>query len=218
MTPTHTHRWGGTMTNRRYRNMAKPLILLQRRSLIKNQNMVPNSSKKSLVIAGSRLANLRRVHMRDPLAGAHKEGPQPLSEVRKNAHAANARECTLTGTLFECRAYVLVHLLTRTWSLPRALRLLWHARASRQARHSWLGRRRPNHLCDFCTTPSFTAFWRARALMRLWSARARLNRLDIVGRVEAYSTVLATLAPVLPSQVFWRARVLRRLWRARARD
>jgi hypothetical protein len=32
-------------------------------------------------------------------------------------------------------------------------------------------------------------------------ARARLDRLDIVGRVEAYSTVIATLAPVLLSQV-----------------
>jgi hypothetical protein len=72
--------------------------------------------EKSLsVIAGSRLlTNLRRVQIRDPLAGAHKEGSQPLSEERKSAHAANARECTLTGTLFECRAYVLVHLLTRT--------------------------------------------------------------------------------------------------------
>jgi len=96
--------------------MAKPLILLQHRSLIKkkpknNGSKFLNLQKeeKSLsVIAGSRLANLRRVQIRDPLAGAHKEGPQPLSEVRKNADAANALERTLTyaiwNALYICRA------------------------------------------------------------------------------------------------------------------
>jgi hypothetical protein len=38
--------------------------------------------------------------------------------------------------------------------------------------------------------------------MRLCRARARLYRLDIVGGIEAYSTVLATLAPALLILVF----------------
>jgi hypothetical protein len=86
--------------------MAKPLILLQRRSLIKNQKHGFQihqfaAVRKVSVIAGSRLANLRRVQIRDPLAGAHKEGSQALSEVRKNADAANALE------------HILVHIRAR---------------------------------------------------------------------------------------------------------
>jgi hypothetical protein len=58
--------------------------------------------EKSLsVSAGSRLTNLRRVHMRDPLARAHQEGSQPLSEVRKNARAANALERTLPCAIWD---------------------------------------------------------------------------------------------------------------------
>ncbi len=68
--------------------------------------MVPISQlaegrKVSLCHCGIRLANLRRVQMRDPLATAHKEGSQPLSEVRKNARAAYALERTLTYAIWD---------------------------------------------------------------------------------------------------------------------
>jgi hypothetical protein len=67
--------------------------------------MVPirqfGAGRKVCVIAGSRLANLRRVQIRDPLAGATKEDSQPLSEVRKNARAANALEPTLTYAIWD---------------------------------------------------------------------------------------------------------------------
>jgi hypothetical protein len=94
--------------------------------------MVPISQlaegrKVSLCHCGSRLANLRRVQMRVPLATAHKEGSQPLSEVRKNADAANALERTLTYAVWD--ALYMQSLRSGAHFFACAIGLLWGARS-----------------------------------------------------------------------------------------
>ncbi len=172
------------MTYRRYRNMAKPLILLQRRSLInKNQNIVPISQfaagRKVSFYHCRKLVGETSAQMRDPLAMAHSglgafQFPPvkvrnlfqrcvrtPTRQTHKSAHS-----CTQYRTPFICR----------TCTCPSFRGALKRARALRcpLTRASFV---RPLHQSFLQRCPG------ARALLGAFRrARAHLDRLDRLGR------------------------------------